>query len=88
MFPGPRSRSRYPDRVSANRLGDILDPMAAERAVVKIELVPDRPYPRATRSPPRLLRVAGRARSNPPRAGDRGEDRGWRRANPQRQILC
>ena len=28
-------------RVSANRLGDVLDAMAAERTVIEIELVPD-----------------------------------------------
>ncbi len=37
----PRLRSRYAHGVSANRLGDVLDAMAAERAVIEIELVSD-----------------------------------------------
>ena len=37
----PRCRGRHAYRVSANRLGDILDAMAAERVVIEIELVPD-----------------------------------------------
>ena len=37
----PRCRGRCPYLVSANRLGNILDAMAAERAVIKIELVFD-----------------------------------------------
>src|ERR1700732_3754306 len=36
-----RCRRRYAHRVSANRLGDVLDAMAAERTVIEIELVPD-----------------------------------------------
>ena len=39
--PWPRRRGRETHRVSANRLGDVLDAMAAERAVIEIELVPD-----------------------------------------------
>jgi hypothetical protein len=33
--------SRYTHSIGADRLGNVLDAMAAERAVIKIELVPD-----------------------------------------------
>jgi hypothetical protein len=36
-----RRRRRYTHCVSADGLGDVLDAMAAERAVIEIELIPD-----------------------------------------------
>src|SRR6516162_3296099 len=41
LFSCPTWDGRGPYRVSANRLGDILDAMAAERMVIEIELIPD-----------------------------------------------
>src|ERR1700730_19179914 len=40
-FSWSRCRGPYAHCVSANRLGDILDAMAAKRAAIEIELVPD-----------------------------------------------
>jgi hypothetical protein len=41
LASGPTWDGRNAYRVSANRLGDILDAMAAERMVIEIELIPD-----------------------------------------------
>ena len=41
LVSGPTRDGRDAYRVSANRLGDILDAMAAERMVIEIELIPD-----------------------------------------------
>jgi hypothetical protein len=41
LFSCPTWDGRDTYRVSANRLGDILDAMAAERMIVEIELIPD-----------------------------------------------
>src|SRR5215510_13689644 len=41
LFSCPTGGARDAYRVSANRLGDILDAMAAERMVIEIELISD-----------------------------------------------
>src|SRR6516164_7993708 len=39
--PWTRHRSRQAHRIGANRLGNVLDPVSPQRAVIEIELVPD-----------------------------------------------